>query len=433
MGEVLYIAHRGSAALYPEETAVAYNNSLADGITAIEADVQTLSDGALGLMHDSTVDRTTTSTGNVSALDTADFLALSIDSNTVMGGNYGDALPPLLAQAFIDAYKDKATLVLEDKDGESMAALLLMLRLAGARRGQVMLSSFALADLAIATAAGYETMLLVSDTNGATTDLSSAVSAGVNWVGLPSTATDSNVTSWAASMSVAMYTINRRHLRDAKIALGVKAFFSDDPLYLASRAPLHGRDVFSWGTWAPGMLEYQTDAGTTLANRGKFFSSDYWGYDSTSGSYLGVLMGYLCPLRNPSSFVLDLKITFNSTDAGGDTRWASLWIGTSDQRFVDGATDTNTGYHILFRKNGTIGIYKKAPGGAASLLQAIAGTTISADAEATYRVTVTATQITAARTDVATTNTVTDSTYRGGYLQLGRTGLACKFRDLVVS
>jgi len=69
----LLIAHRGGADLGAENSVDAYRNSILLGYTAVEAgDVQALADGTLVIMHDATVDRTTTGTGNVNQFHQGD-------------------------------------------------------------------------------------------------------------------------------------------------------------------------------------------------------------------------------------------------------------------------------------------------------------------------------------------------------------------------
>jgi glycerophosphoryl diester phosphodiesterase len=70
----LVFAHRGGAALAPENTLVAFTNSVALGSDGIELDVRASRDGRVVVLHDETLDRTTTLRGPVSAL-TADELA----------------------------------------------------------------------------------------------------------------------------------------------------------------------------------------------------------------------------------------------------------------------------------------------------------------------------------------------------------------------
>lgn len=58
-------AHRGYRALYPENTLLAFEKALESGCYGIELDVQMTRDGALVIIHDETVDRTTNGTGSV--------------------------------------------------------------------------------------------------------------------------------------------------------------------------------------------------------------------------------------------------------------------------------------------------------------------------------------------------------------------------------
>jgi glycerophosphoryl diester phosphodiesterase len=54
----LIIGHRGSSAIAPENTMVAFKQSLADGADGIEFDVRLARDGALVVIHDATLKRT---------------------------------------------------------------------------------------------------------------------------------------------------------------------------------------------------------------------------------------------------------------------------------------------------------------------------------------------------------------------------------------
>lgn len=63
----LSVAHRGHSIAYPENTLDAYRKAIELGVEMIECDVNITRDGTLVMMHDSTLDRTTTGTGRVSA------------------------------------------------------------------------------------------------------------------------------------------------------------------------------------------------------------------------------------------------------------------------------------------------------------------------------------------------------------------------------
>lgn len=62
----LVIAHRGGAGLFPENTLYAFEQSLKLGADVIELDLRGTLDGALVVIHDSTVDRTTDGSGRIS-------------------------------------------------------------------------------------------------------------------------------------------------------------------------------------------------------------------------------------------------------------------------------------------------------------------------------------------------------------------------------
>jgi len=62
------IAHRGGRAYAPENTLKAFRNAIASGVDVLEMDIQRTKDGALVVIHDDTVDRTTNGTGSVKDL-----------------------------------------------------------------------------------------------------------------------------------------------------------------------------------------------------------------------------------------------------------------------------------------------------------------------------------------------------------------------------
>jgi glycerophosphoryl diester phosphodiesterase len=72
----LVFAHRGGAALAPENTIAAFDRGLECGADGLEFDVQLSKDGVPVIMHDPTVDRTTNGTGAVADLTAAELAAL---------------------------------------------------------------------------------------------------------------------------------------------------------------------------------------------------------------------------------------------------------------------------------------------------------------------------------------------------------------------
>jgi len=72
----MVIAHQGGEGLRPSNTMLAFANAVALGVDVLEMDVHSTSDGALVLIHDDTVDRTTDGTGRVNDLTLAEIQQL---------------------------------------------------------------------------------------------------------------------------------------------------------------------------------------------------------------------------------------------------------------------------------------------------------------------------------------------------------------------
>jgi len=60
--------HRGAAGLAPENTLAAFRKAMALGLDALEMDLHVLRDGAVIVIHDETLDRTTDGRGNIAGL-----------------------------------------------------------------------------------------------------------------------------------------------------------------------------------------------------------------------------------------------------------------------------------------------------------------------------------------------------------------------------
>jgi glycerophosphoryl diester phosphodiesterase len=426
--------------MYPEETTEGLRASFHAGYKAMELDVLALSDGTLVVMHDSTVDRTTTGTGAVSSFNATTWRALAIDANTVHGSNFGDALTPPFLTDVLSAYRGKALLVLEVKATGVKQSLIDALVAANMPRSQVLVCSFTVADLAPAVAAGYPACFLASTS----TNLAAAQAAGITWACLDQNASDSVFQDFlTAGFKVMAYTVNRRYRRDQLLALGVMGFITDDAQYLSGSSPIRTTDAYAAGTWSPGMLSKMPDddeSKISAVHRGRFTGS-YWGWSAPDAgsptAFDSVMQGWACPIKgNPAadSFTIDFKARFNSVASADQTRWGSVFVADDsmgDRIYSNGAAADN-GYNFLFRKNGEVTIYTLTAGVGAQL--GLSATSAIADGgEATYRITVTPTHVTLARLDVAGAVTFANTAFRGGYFHFCRGGAGVEFRDVTVS
>ncbi len=64
----IVIAHRGGAALWPENTLIAFHAASEMGVDILEMDIHSTADGVLVVIHDDQVDRTTDGSGLVSGM-----------------------------------------------------------------------------------------------------------------------------------------------------------------------------------------------------------------------------------------------------------------------------------------------------------------------------------------------------------------------------
>jgi glycerophosphoryl diester phosphodiesterase len=80
-GRPQVFAHRGGAALRPENTIAAFDHGLSLGADGLELDVRFSRDGAVVVHHDATLERTTNGRGPVAALTAAELARLDAGHN----------------------------------------------------------------------------------------------------------------------------------------------------------------------------------------------------------------------------------------------------------------------------------------------------------------------------------------------------------------
>ena len=76
-GKPVVTAHRGFSGHYPENTLLAFTKAVERGVDVVEFDVRESSDGALMIMHDVTLDRTTDGKGPINGCSLAELKRLN--------------------------------------------------------------------------------------------------------------------------------------------------------------------------------------------------------------------------------------------------------------------------------------------------------------------------------------------------------------------
>jgi glycerophosphoryl diester phosphodiesterase len=91
----LIAAHRGGAGLWPENSLLAFRQALALGVDALELDLHMTADGEPVVIHDATLERTTTGSGRVRDLKLAELAAVRLKARD---GTATDERIPTFAQ-----------------------------------------------------------------------------------------------------------------------------------------------------------------------------------------------------------------------------------------------------------------------------------------------------------------------------------------------
>lgn len=120
-GDIAVISHRGEHLNHPENTLAAYRAAIEAGADYFEVDVRTTLDGKLILMHDATVDRTTSGKGRISDLTFDQLRALRAGGEIVP--SFDEALQVARlgnAQVYVDAKAVSAAALVEALDRQRM-------------------------------------------------------------------------------------------------------------------------------------------------------------------------------------------------------------------------------------------------------------------------------------------------------------------------
>ena len=217
--KVLRIGHRGACGYAPENTRAALRTAISLGCDLAEVDVRRTRDGHLVLLHDETVDRTTTGRGRLA------HMALS-DVQTLDAG--GKERVPTLKEA-LQVADGRMGLVLELKDpiGEDTYALVRR----SAFRGPVVYASFAADQMRAIRAVDPEaaTMALMDELPH--DPVSYVLNAQATHAGLRfDTVTNAMIEAFhEGGLSALVYTVNEsRDIRRVR-SFGVDGIISDFP------------------------------------------------------------------------------------------------------------------------------------------------------------------------------------------------------------
>ena len=152
----LVSAHRGQKdPLAAENSLASFTNTVERGPIFIEIDIARSADGVLMLMHDATLDRTTTGTGPLADKDYRDLRRLWLKDGK---GEITEERIPTLEEALVWARRNGAVLQLDLKPGVPLAEVLAHVR-ENRMENQVILIAYNLAETRAALARAPDMMI----------------------------------------------------------------------------------------------------------------------------------------------------------------------------------------------------------------------------------------------------------------------------------
>jgi glycerophosphoryl diester phosphodiesterase len=214
------IGHRGVMGVEPENTLRSFRRAEREGLDGIELDLHLSQDGALVVMHDATVDRTTDGTGAIADLTLEELRRLDA------GG--GERVPTF--EEVLDTVGPALPIQAEIKD---VAAARVLAKVLAERRLLDRVSVLSFHDEALAEIRGLlpevTTVLVAGRTGKDFADRARAVGARLVSLELPKLSLDAVERCNAAGIDVMAWTVNSpRDLALAR-ALGLVGAVTDQP------------------------------------------------------------------------------------------------------------------------------------------------------------------------------------------------------------
>ena len=372
LSEPFIIAHRGGPYINPENSMEAYDYCIQNEFYNIEPDVRILRDNVLGVMHDSTVDRTTTSTGNVNSFLSLEFENISMEAGSSSLESYylpSTANPPLLSDMF-QKYGRNCFYFPEAKS--AVATRIARMAEHYNVRDLTVIQSFSLGDLEdmLLEYPGQLTCYLVGSGFPNPT-IAEAAALGIQYLsfskGSGAAASVPIVNEiLAQGMKPIVYTIYTQQEWDEFKAIGCVGAFSNDPLYTGNTHTILTKDPYSSGRWYPGIYRTRGDGKIAITDGRLTLNTSENPFDTDC-----ILQGWGCPLPNPTG---TYTITFDysvrvQNPVPSTAYWISIAFCCTNEYFSDGTSPDGTNcYHLLLRASTTnMQLYTSIDGSATSV------------------------------------------------------------------
>lgn len=165
---ILVSGHRGGPTRdYPENAIETFDRAFKAGVRIMETDAQATRDGKLVLMHDDTLDRTTTGSGEVAGLTVAQIQALKLKTYSQETNFH----PPTLEAALAWAVQTGAILKIDKKRDAGYPPIIAAIRAAHAENNAMIITYTDDQAVEVARAAPELTVIATLDSAGRLDDL----------------------------------------------------------------------------------------------------------------------------------------------------------------------------------------------------------------------------------------------------------------------
>lgn len=399
--------------------------AISDGICGATAPTGTaltpVSDGTVGWLWVGAALPT-----DITALSVSAYRDLRISATYFMGPGYENQ-PFTTLRDLLSAIGNRCMFILEAKDAAGGRAIASALKEFNVPADLVLVASFTSAWTLEARRAGYSTLQYGADANALTT--AQVISAGaIGYATLDQdTWTSAKVAEFHAAGLLVGASLNlQSHTNYAAVtAAGVDYVIGAEPLYISGLGAIDD-GVWMDGRWPAGMVCEDTIPSLSQGGRGVLKPSSTgvmgWGFSTSTSSPKGVLMGQFVL---PTTFKRRFWLQIPASSASNQGLWMAICCPT-DKKFTESAGNYGEGYLVRLRKSGVMDLYVCTTGMTIGTPDATAtatglGTDLATN-RCQFELEVSATEIKITNiTGGNITATLTNSTYRGRYMHMGRT------------
>ncbi|GAA0623759.1 glycerophosphodiester phosphodiesterase [Kribbella sandramycini] len=427
-GERYLVGHRGVGDVWPEHTMESYQAAVDRGAKAMEISVGITADGVLVCLHDKTLERTTNLTGRLRDITWAQLRAGWVDVPRL--GPYWQRAKvrvPLFEDV-LRRFGGRVILCVEAKDGPAWEPLLAMVAKYRLERSVMLKSYYLSPQFADWKAQGFGIFAYFTAppeiTSEAVGRLKGLLSPATDAIIVPYSSPDGYLSDElvelvkGSGMPVWPYPLHRRADVEHYLARGLGGAITSNFGYINHRTKPVRSDQWARGAIVPGEL-------TRDPYNDRFALT--WRPDGVvelgaTGDQHFLTLGNLSPVTAPA-YTIEFEAAFPalpSDSAAG----LSLAFGHADDRYFEEGLGRSDGYTASLRADGRLTLAVHRAGQAAEVLLAVRNTAAPrADEWMRFRLTVTPSRLIWTRLDRPASVVATDTSYRGGYLHLGRAAI----------